>query len=438
MRSVLAVAIVAVVAAAALPAQDRTRFDIVSFELPPGWTATPAGDALHVDAPQRAARVVVAKSTRMTQTLSALAKERLAAAESRAEFRLESPLRTERHARSRGAIGMFACSYRHPDDAAKFRYELDVLHAAGGRSTSFVLTTDSVTAYEAHRAGFGAMLTSLASTATEILEAGRPPLTRYLLDESFAFLEWLVHSPMTELQRATIEAELRGYWKDGVRDEIDGIVELLAAREELAKLPEGERELARQAALDAALKSWRDEVDSKSAKTMLDLHAAANAPIAAGDPPLTQQAVTAYAEFLYFAAGRTVGVDAKVTTATRDALTASVAKGYAEMTQDARERIAEMPVLWAALRVAWPHLGDERQKQIVDAWKQDDAIQRIGKQLELQKAQESMREMMSRQAQMQAMQAHYAMMSNVMRMNADTARIIASNMGGNTRYEYRW
>ncbi|MBK9386469.1 MAG: hypothetical protein IPN34_16780 [Planctomycetes bacterium] len=50
----------------------------------------------------------------------------------------------------------------------------------------------------------------------------------------------------------------------------------------------------------------------------------------------------------------------------------------------------------------------------------------------------SMRSLLSRQAQLQAQQLHFQTMSNIMRMQHDTMRIIASNMGGNTRYEYRW
>ena len=33
---------------------------------------------------------------------------------------------------------------------------------------------------------------------------------------------------------------------------------------------------------------------------------------------------------------------------------------------------------------------------------------------------------------------HFQRMQNILRMPSDTMKIMTSNLGGNTRYEYRW
>lgn len=79
-----------------------------------------------------------------------------------------------------------------------------------------------------------------------------------------------------------------------------------------------------------------------------------------------------------------------------------------------------------------------QQRQWIDGWSRNEAIAALGRQLRAQQATESMRSLASRQAMLQAQQAQFQMMQNVMRMQNDTMRIIASNMGGNTTYVYRW
>ena len=53
-------------------------------------------------------------------------------------------------------------------------------------------------------------------------------------------------------------------------------------------------------------------------------------------------------------------------------------------------------------------------------------------------AAEGYRDLAHRQAMLHASQMQFQAMQNVMRMQMETARIMASNMGGNTRWVYRW
>ena len=91
--------------------------------------------------------------------------------------------------------------------------------------------------------------------------------------------------PFTEGQKVTIEEEIRSSWKKNDRKEIDGVAEVLKARQQLAAMKSAERDVVRQSALDGAIKQWRAEKDSPSAKIMIEIYENAHKPIAADRPP---------------------------------------------------------------------------------------------------------------------------------------------------------
>ncbi len=82
----------------------------------------------------------------------------------------------------------------------------------------------------------------------------------------------------------------------------------------------------------------------------------------------------------------------------------------------------------------------------VAGWKANAPIAALGKAIAAQEAAPvEARQMadltsdnLSRQAALRGQQLHFEMMQNVLRMHNDTMRIMTSNLGGNTRYEYRW
>lgn len=447
-RTVGPVLLLAAVTALAAPAaaQERVRFDIASFELPAGWTKTVHADRVDLRPADQPVTVTLRKSQPVQGTFAEHCQRILDEAARLPGHRLEAEPGTGWHRRSRGEWHQLVHSHDHPEQTGKFRYVAVLGVAAGGRYVAFTLTSDTAAAYEATRLAFGAMVDTVELTTTQRLERGTPPLTRFMVDEAVDFLEWLLHAPLTDEQRSTVESELRRFWREKIRDEIDGTVELLAARTELAALGEAERELARQVILEQALAGWRADADSPGAKMMLAIHAAANEPLAKGEPPLTRQAVEAFAEFLGFAAGQVAGCEGKLGKDVRDELARLVAEGYAAMGKDERETIAGMPMLWAALRVAWPDLAAEQKGAYVDGWRQSAVIAQLGAALKQQQqkaaevaaAAESMRDMMRRQAMLQAQQMQFQVMQNVLRSQQDTMRIMSSNLGGNTTWVYRW
>ncbi len=428
------------------PGQEPVRFDIAGFALPPGWTKEARGQQLVLRPTAHAITVTVAKSEPLEGSVAQQGQRALDEAGKLPEFRLEAQPNHGRHPKSRGQWHSFVYSHAHPEQQGKYRYAAVFHVGAGGRCIAFTLTTDDPAAYEATRTTVGALIDGVELSTTQRLERGVPPLTRFMVDETIDFLEWLVHSPMTEEQRGTVESELRRFWQEKVKDEMDGILEVLSARTELAKLGEAERELARQAILEQAVEEWRKDAGSTGAKMLLAIHAAANEPIAQGEPPLTRQAVDAFAEFLAFAAGQVAGCEGKLPKDLRDELAKGIADGYPGLAKEERETIAGMPMVWAALRVVWPDLPAEQKQSYVDGWRQSKTIADLGaglrqqqeKAREIERAAASMRDTLRQQAQMQAQQMHFRMMQNVMQSQFDTMRIISSNMGGNTQWVYRW
>lgn len=424
--------------AATAPCQDRQQFDIVQFDLPDGWTRREADGRLLLENADKSARIECARSTPLEGAVEAKVAALKETAGKLADYRIETEAVGGYHASSKGQWRYFAYSHGDPDKAGSFVYHGVIVLAAGGRCSTFELVAGAVAAFDANRTTFSALANKAQLTSSIRLERGTPPLTRYMMDEATAFVEWLLQSPLTEEQKATVETEVRGYWKQKVQEEIDGVVELLAARTQLAALGEAERELARGAAADVAITEWRKQSDNACARLMLAIYDAAHQPLAAGEPPLTRQAVEAYAEFLNFAAGKTVGLDEKLPKESRDKLFSALVANYPTLAKEQRETIAGMPMVWAALRVVWPQYDEGKQQQYIAAWKQNPVIAGLGKALADEASLRSMRDLQSRQLQMQTMQNYWSMMSNVMTMTNNTQRIMMSNLGGNTRYEYRW
>ncbi|MBK9386214.1 MAG: hypothetical protein IPN34_15485 [Planctomycetes bacterium] len=411
--------------------QELQRFDIVHFGLPAGWTRADESGAAVLQSPDGKATIRLAKSAPYAGNLKAVAEAKLAEARQRAEFFQHAGRTGNTHATSGGEWQAFFVQYAS-EGRAVFDWTLCV--GAGKRYVMASLLTGSADDYGVYAKVFGPWCDALQLTTVEVLEKGSPRLTRFTLDETIDFVEWLIHSPLTAQQRGTIETEVRSYWKAKNQAEIDGITELLKVRSELAKVKPEERELVRQALLEEGLNQWREDKESPVCRMLLEVHAAANQPIAPGEPPLVRQAVDAYAEYLYFAAGKAADIDVQVSAETKQKLAEEVAKGYAKMPQDRRELIASMPMTWAGLRIAWPGLDEAQKSRLLAAWKEDDQM----KKLSIQLSSLSMQNLLSNQARLQAQQMHFQMMSNIMQSNFDTMRIIASNMGGNTRYEYRW
>jgi hypothetical protein len=256
-----------------------------------------------------------------------------------------------------------------------------------------------------------------------------------------------MQSPLTDAQKATVESEIREFWKKDDRKEVDGIVEFLKGRQELAAMKPAEREVARQALLEEVLKQWRNDTQSPAARMMVGIYDDTHKPIAAGNPPLTQQNVDAFAEFICFAARQTAGatttaVRVKFPKEMREKLAADLGANYANLPDEQKALIARMPLAWAAIRLLWAELPEAERTQYIEGWKQSPQMVELGKQL---KASEppaagaaSSTNLMANYVALQAQQQHFQMMSNMMQQFHETRMIMNSNLGGNTSYQYRW
>ena len=419
-------------------AQTRARYGIALYDVPKGWSREEKSDVLTFTAPDKTATLIFAPSRPLAGSLDKAAEEVLAQARTKPEFREESKPAGGKHNNSGGQWLGMVYSYSDATRPGQFLYDWVVLFGGGGRYVVLTTVFKSMDAYKTHGPTLSGVVNQITLTTLTQVERGNPVLTRYMLDEVTDFLDWLMQVPLTDAQKATVEAEIRGYWQKNVRKEMDDIAEFLAGREQLAAMKPAEREVARQAILEEVVKQWRTEKDSPSAKMMMDIYDNSHKPIAAGNPPLTQQNVDAFAEFLCFAAGQTAGVTATPPAAMREKLAKEVAANYASLPNDQRELIARMPLIWASLRLLWPEMPEAERTQYIEGWKRSAPLVELGKQLKPPPAAATTSDFLRNQAALQAQQQSFQMMSNIMRMQHETNMIIIGNMGGNTRYEYRW
>lgn len=415
-------------------AQDTSRYGIVLYQTPAGWTRQEKDNLLTLTPPDKGVAIVFSPSQPLNSTLDKVADDLLAQVKTRPQFREEAKRAGGTHGASGGNWISLTYSFADASRPGQFLIEWNVLIAAGGRYVTLTTVCTSAAAFNSNATALSRLVNGISLTTTVEIERGNPPLTRFMLDECNDFLEWLMQTPLTDSQKATVETEIRGYWKKNIRKEIDDFAELLKARQQLAAMKSTEREVARQVVLDEAIKQWRTDKDSPAAKMMMEIYDNSHKPIAAGTPPLTRQSVDAFAEFLCFAAGKTAGVTVTAPKDVRDKLVADVAANYANLTREQRDLIAQMPLIWASLRMLWPDMPEAQKTEYINGWKQNPQLVALGTQLHAN----SQAKFLELQAQLRAQQQSFQMMSNIMRMQHETNMIIIGNMGGNTRYEYRW
>ncbi len=444
-RVILALAAGLVLFSTLTLAQTRARYGIVLYDPPAGWASQDKDDLRLLTAPDKNAVLIFLPSRPLDATLDQAADGILGEAKARPQYREEAGRTGGPHPGSGGQWLTFTFSYADANRPGQFLYNWVALVAGGGRYATLSAVSTSSSAFNTHVPTLGRLVDRISLTTTMQIEPGNPPLTRYMLDETGDFLEWLMQVPFTDAQKATIEEEIRSSWKKNDRKEIDGVGEVLKARQQLAALKPAERDVVRQSALDDAIKQWRTEKDSPSAKIMIEIYENAHKPIAAGNPPLTRQNVDAFAEFLCFAAGQTAGINYTPPAEIRDKLAAAVAEKYAGIAPAQRAVIARMPLVWASLRVLWPEISDAQKKQYVDAWKRDPQLVELGKQfLAATKTAQttstskpgSKATLAELQAKMAEQQATYTTISNIMRMQYVSTSSIIGNMTGS--WTYRW
>jgi hypothetical protein len=215
-------------------------------------------------------------------------------------------------------------------------------------------------------AGVGA---AQAAPAAGTLVDGKMLLTGQMVDQFCRFIEWVVDAPLTGEQRQLLQAYLVDGWKKRDKNTIDTAVGLLKLREQVNQLPAEKRELLRAKVQPELLKNWRQQQKyDPSARWILGIYDAAHKPIAPGNPPLTRQVTDAYAEVVSFMASEVTGNPKATGKEFKDAASKALVASYGRMSAAQQEKLSQFPMLWAALRVAWPTLPEEDRAKLRQQW----------------------------------------------------------------------
>jgi hypothetical protein len=189
------------------------------------------------------------------------------------------------------------------------------------------------------------------------------------------------------------------------------------------------------------MKQWRTETDAV-AKMMVQIYDAAHQPIAPGNPPLTRQASDATLEVMFFMACQVNRQgDVPVTQQMKDQCAKALAEGYAKLNAQDRQRIAQMPMAWAALRAVWPELPEAERSKLRDQWAQAEDVKAVA--AELAKArQEAEKNNQSATAIMDKHTRDYNTTMSLMNTSMNCYRMqmsaISSVGSAGWRYEYRY
>jgi hypothetical protein len=320
--------------------------------------------------------------------------------------------------------------------------------------------------YSARRRGlYAVLLTGLIGLVTAgvavaadpaptetVLAPGDPPLTREGLDRFTYFVEWLLDVPLTQQQKQLVATSFVEAWEKQDAEEIQGYVDTLDLEAQVSALPKEDRLLVREQVQPQVLELLRNQPNDEGARWLLGIYEAGHQPLAEGNPPLTRQMADAYVELMCFMLSEVIGEPLPASPELRDALAASLKASYPQLTAEEQAEYAQMPLLWAAYQAAWPELPEEEKETQRRQWAETLRPQveqaRAAAQAEPKPepepaaepktAAEVQQDLMQRQAALAANQQYFNMMQNVMQSTNNTFRVINSNFGGNTRYEYRY
>lgn len=222
------------------------------------------------------------------------------------------------------------------------------------------------------------LVSSVRFTSREELAEGRPRLTRFMLDEAVALFEWLLQSPFTQAQAASLEVVLRRAWESRDRAEISALRDLLRTRASLRAMPAVARESLRGALLEAMLARWLAQRDaSPLATAMLRIAESSWGMLVPGEPQLTGAAVGAFVEFACFAAQQVAETVTPMPSAIAEQLRDATIADWANLAPEQRHLIAHMPRLWAALRWRWGRLTPAERAECVAHWRATPRIERL-------------------------------------------------------------
>jgi hypothetical protein len=288
---------------------------------------------------------------------------------------------------------------------------------------------------------------------SKVIVPGEPVLTQQMIDETCEFLAFLMDSPLNVEQKAKLAASITADWKKRDKGTIELVKEFTSYRAQIFPKPEAERDLIRKQLQPPILKALREHKHDEGAKWMLGIYEAAHKPIASGDPPLTRQMTDAYTEVFFFMGSEVLGEKMTPDAKAKDAMAKGLASGYAKAPAAAKKQLNQMPLIWAAIRVAWPTLPEAQKQAAREQWRKDfKAILPVPKQAATKSptasrtkagsstnSASSSEDLRKKMAAMQAMQSAYQMRSNMMWQNHYSQMNTINTWGGNPyRYVNSW
>lgn len=282
-----------------------------------------------------------------------------------------------------------------------------------------------------------------------VIADGDPPLTDVIVSYFGNFLEWTLDATLSQQQRLEVRESLVTAWEDKDTETMTSTGEIVALMEQLPALAEADRNLLRQSLGAELLGSARAAPEDPGNQWLLGIYNSAHAPLAQGNPPLTRQVADAMVEMVVFMIAQATGTEGLTATPEmRDEFAADMTAQWPELAPEQQAEASKLPLEWAALRVVWPTLDDEQTAQLRASWAEQFKLTTPQEPVQDEQAEApagnaddsatGMDDLTGRQALLEAQRQSFQVMSNVLRMQAETNRIISSNIGGNTSWQYRY
>ena len=198
---------------------------------------------------------------------------------------------------------------------------------------------------------------------------GNPPLTQEMVDKGARLMEWLLDARLTEEQHQQFQNSLVRSWKTRDQEGIAGTLSVLKFHDDLGQRSEAERNAMREMLQSKYLELMRQTPNDPLSQWVLAIYYSSHTPIANGNPPLTRQVVDAYAEVNSFMISEVIGGEAfKPDKDYKDKLANSLVAQYPSLSPDRQKELSQLPLAWAAIRLAWPKLSEAERTKYRQEW----------------------------------------------------------------------
>jgi len=210
-----------------------------------------------------------------------------------------------------------------------------------------------------------------------VVVPGEPPLTEYDIEESIAFVQWLLDVSFTADQRDVFRSEIVDGWRKKDPETLQSIAQIFELRSGLATLSLDQQDLVRKQSEAQVVAELRKDASDPTTKLLLDIYDASRKPLADGTPALTRQQADSALEMFYFMAGQLEGIEAKPSTVEKETWAGRLAEEWGKLETPERNSIVSAPLVWAAMRTAWPAMSAADRDGVKNQFAKLDFIQVI-------------------------------------------------------------